>query len=66
MHKTDLVVLLGSHAGHAVDDGISARVHIHDRVDDRNQSECEHDAEPKDDVEDGWIVSRVFVILYKK
>lgn len=66
VYKTNLVILLGPHASHAVDDGISARVHIHDRVDDRNQGEGEHDAKPKDDVEDGWIVTREVVILYRK
>lgn len=60
----DLVFLLHPSASHSVDDGVPARVHVHDGVDNGDERECKHNSEPKDDVEDGGVVSRVAVIIF--
>lgn len=60
--QDSLVVLLHPGASHAIDDGVPARVHVHDGVDNGDQRECKHNGEPQDDVEDGRIVAGVGIL----
>lgn len=62
----DLIVLLHPSASHSVDDGVPARVHIHDGVHNGYESECKHHTKPKDDVKYGRIVSVVAITVNLK
>lgn len=57
----NLVVLLDAGGGHAVDDGVPARIHVADGQADGEQGEEHDNSEPQDDVEDHGIVLLVFL-----
>lgn len=48
---TDLVFLLDASGGHAVDDGVTSRVHVANGQADGQQGEEHDNAEPQDNVE---------------
>lgn len=56
----DLVLLLHACWGHSVDDWITARIHVCDRVGDCQQGEEERNSKPQHDVEDHGIGGGVF------
>ena len=50
---------LHSLAGHAVDEGVAAGVHVPDAPRDAEHRQAKHDGEPEDDVEHGSVQIRV-------
>lgn len=57
-----LIVLLHAHGGHAVDDGVTARVHVPHGQGDGQDGQSQDNTQPQDNVEDGRVVRRVVLV----